>query len=147
MLKLADLSSILDDIELAWADTVDAIEDASTEAIQSPRYEWPRTTTRSDGSVVDSPRNIVDTAHLLNSQSMTRLAETAQLSWSAEYAAKVHEGETTKSGFTLPARRWTQEAIRGDDTADPHWQNPNAILDVPTHFAHQFDRISGLSRR
>jgi hypothetical protein len=145
MLKLHDLSDLLDDIELAWADTCDAIDDANRDAIQSPRYEWPRQTIRSDGSVVGSPRDIVDTAHLLESQSVERSGQACELSWGADYAAKVHEGETTKSGFTLPARRWTQEAISGDDTAPSQWQNDNAILDVPTHFANEFKRLSGLS--
>lgn len=146
MLRLTDLSDVIDSVHRAWGETVDEIENANREAIQDDRYPWPRKTRRSDGSIADSPRDIVDTAHLLESQSLSRTdADTYRLSWGADYAAIVHEGETLPSGQTRPARRWTQEAIRGDDTAPPQWQNPNAILDVPAHFRVEFNRISKLN--
>lgn len=38
------------------------------ESIQSDKWEWDRETYRRNGEIVDSPRNIVDTSELLNSQ-------------------------------------------------------------------------------
>ncbi len=146
MLVLTDLSDIIDSAHAAWQDTADEIDTANTQALQSVRYNWPRTTVRQNGDTAGSPRDIIDTGKLIGSQNLDRLdSDTFELSWGADYAAEVHEGKTLKSGVNLPARRWTKEAIRGDDTADPEWQNPQAILNVPTHFATEFSRISGIS--
>lgn len=41
------------------------------DAIESPIWDWPRATIRSDGSVVTSPRDILDTGALRDSQSFT----------------------------------------------------------------------------
>lgn len=146
ILHLTNLDEIFDALHRAFDETADEIESANREAIQSKRYDWPRATRRQNGQVVTTPRDIVDTAALLESQSLERNSnDTYQLSWGVDYAAKVHEGETLKNGQTRPARRWTQEAIRGDDTAPPQWQNPNAILDVPATFRDEFSRISKLN--
>jgi hypothetical protein len=146
ILQLTNLDGVIDAVHQAWDETVDEIDRANQKAIQDERYGWPRTTHRQNGQVVTTPRNILDTAALLESQSLNRTSnDTFELSWGVDYAAKVHEGETLKNGQTRPARRWTQEAIRGDDTAPPQWQNPNAILDVPAHFTDEFRRISRLN--
>lgn len=39
-----------------------------TEAIEAPIWDWPRKTWRANGEVVGSPRNIVDTGALRDSQ-------------------------------------------------------------------------------
>jgi hypothetical protein len=141
MLQLNDFGNLFDAIELAWTDTVDAIAQANTQAIESVRYDWPRSTTRSDGTVVTSPRDIVDTGHLRDSQQLTRSGDDFKIEWAAE-AFEVHEGIDNK-----PPRRWTQQAIKGDHTAPLEWQNPEAILDVPTHFTSVFKAIYQPSRR
>lgn len=40
------------------------------ENIQDERWEWDRVTIRQSGQLVESPRNIVDTGHLLASQDL-----------------------------------------------------------------------------
>jgi hypothetical protein len=144
MLARFNSEEILEAVHLAWQETVEEVEAANRTAIQSWRYEWPRSTYRQNGEVVGSPRDIVDTGRLLESQYVQRKSsETFELGWGVDYASEVHEGKTLKSGAHLPARRWTQEAIRGDGTAPGAWQNPRAVLDVPTYFAEQFRGIYG----
>jgi hypothetical protein len=142
MLKL-DTSDIIDLVHQAWQETIEEIETANRTAIQAWRYDWPRTTVRQNGDIVSTPRDIVDTANLLESQYVLRInSDRFEFGWDVDYAAAVHEGATTRSDTHLPARRWTQAAIRGDTTAPGEWQNPQAILDVPAHFTQQFRRIS-----
>lgn len=96
-------------------------------AIEDERYQWPRGQT---------PRDIVDTHALADSQQVSVIGSTASLSWGnseVDYAIDVHEGSGSN-----PARRWTREAIKGDDTAPPQWQNSRAILDVPAYFTDKF---------
>jgi NADPH-dependent ferric siderophore reductase len=98
-----------------------------TEAIEDERYDWPRG---------ESPRDIVDTHALADSQHVDRVGSVARFSWGdgqVDYAIAVHEGEDSK-----PARRWTREAIRGDETAPLEWQNSRAMLDVPAYFTDKF---------
>lgn len=127
MLKLNSLADIYSAYSIAWSDTVDAIDGAMTEAIEDERYTWPRG---------ESPRDIVDTHALADSQHVDKIGSVARFSWGdseVDYAIDVHEGEGSK-----PARRWTREAIRGDDTASLQWQNPKAILNVSAHFTDRF---------
>ena len=139
MLNLNSLTDVMSAIELAWEDTAIAVDDAMLESIIDVRYTWPRSTTRSDGTVATSPRDIVDTGALGESQSVVLNGDTIEMSWGntdVDYAIDVHEGEGSK-----PARRWTREAIRGDETASQPWQNPRAILNVPTHFTDRFKQF------
>lgn len=123
-------NDILIAIELAWESTAYAIDDAMLESIVDARYDWTRQ---------PSPRDIVDTGALGESQSVTREGDTIHCEWGnskVDYAIEVHEGEGNK-----PARRWTREAIRGDDAAPLQWQNQKAILNVPTHFTDRFRAV------
>lgn len=126
-LKLNSLTDIYQAYSIAWSDTVNEIDSAMTEAIEDPRYYWPRG---------ESPRDIVDTHALADSQHTDRVGSTARISWGdsqVDYAINVHEG-----GGSKPARRWTREAIKGDETAPLEWQNQQAILNVPTYFTSRF---------
>jgi hypothetical protein len=126
-LKLKSLSSIYSAVNTAWYQTVEDIDAAMTLAIEDPRYSWPRG---------ESPRDIVDTHALAESQHVDRVGTAAKFSWGdsqVDYAIAVHEGEENK-----PARRWTREAIKGDENAPLEWQNPRAILNVPTAFTQRF---------
>lgn len=58
------------DLGEAFADTAYYLAGQFEQAIQDERWEWDRPTVRSDGSVVGSPRDIVDTGELLRSQSL-----------------------------------------------------------------------------
>jgi hypothetical protein len=128
------VNKILAAIDIAFAETALEVFAANRHAIESERYEWNGKTERSTGEIASSPRNIVDTGHLRDSQDMDGEGIEYKLFWTADYAAEVHEGVGK-----MPARRWTQEAIRGDSTAPPEWQNSEAILDVPEFFKRRFN--------
>ena len=131
---LIDIAGILAAVDRTWEEMGELIADANTQAIESKIYGWGNSTMRSNGEIVTSPRDIVDTGALKDSQSCTKSGDTWHLNWGVNYAAEVHEGIGNK-----PARKWTQVAITGDATADPDYQNPNAILNVPTAFTERFN--------
>ena len=130
MLRLNPVGDVFAAIDLAMESTADAVDDAMLESIVDARYTWPRG---------ESPRDIVDTGALGESQSVVLNGYTIEMSWgdgTVDYAIDVHEGEGSK-----PARRWTREAIRGDESAPIQWQNPRAILNVPAHFTNTFKSV------
>lgn len=45
------------------------LHESIKDSILSTKWEWDRTTYRKNGEIVDSPRNIIDTGELLDSQS------------------------------------------------------------------------------
>lgn len=57
------------DIKQEFIDINNRLHTNIKSSIQSDKWEWDRETCRKSGQVVDSPRNIVDTGELLNSQS------------------------------------------------------------------------------
>lgn len=57
-----------DNIQVGFVQIQEELHANIKEAIVSPTWEWNRVTYRENGDVVTSPRNIVDTGELLNSQ-------------------------------------------------------------------------------
>lgn len=55
-------------MQRTWLATVEQLGQRFKDMIQDERWDWDRETVRSDGSVVGSPRDAVDTGELLNSQ-------------------------------------------------------------------------------
>ena len=55
----------------AFDDMAGELNQKFTEAIEAEIWDWPRATIRSTGEVADSPRNIVDTGALKDSQTLT----------------------------------------------------------------------------
>ncbi|WP_216915941.1 MULTISPECIES: hypothetical protein [unclassified Synechococcus] len=78
-------------------------------ALAKPVYSWnPVTTIRSNGQEVGSPRNIIDTGLLRQSNTGPTInGLRAEFRWTAPYAAAVHEGARLSNGTLLPARPWT----------------------------------------
>lgn len=64
-------------------------------------FDWPRMTLRSTGEIAGSPRNIVDTGRLRDSQTLVTAPMYAKWIWSERYAHHVLMG-TTK----MPGRDW-----------------------------------------
>jgi hypothetical protein len=128
------IDKILTAFKISFAETVLEIAAANRDAIKSERYGWKGKTERSTGEIASSPRNIVDTGYLRDSQDLDGDEMDFKIFWTADYAADVHEGVGK-----FPARRWTQEAIRGDRTAPIEWQNSEAFLNVPKFFKERFD--------
>jgi hypothetical protein len=56
-------------IEPEFIDLNERLHESIKESISDEKWEWDKTTYRRNGEVVDSPRNIIDTGELLNSQS------------------------------------------------------------------------------
>jgi hypothetical protein len=127
MLNLNNSSDIMTAIALAYEATSLEVDNAMLESIVDARYSWPRG---------ESPRDIVDTGALGESQSVVLNGDVINMSWSVDYSIAVHEGVDNK-----PARRWTREAIAGDETAPLEWQNPRAILNVPAYFIDKFKSV------
>jgi hypothetical protein len=103
-------------IESIMIDSLEAIvpelDTAFTQALSDKAYAWPGRTVRSNGQVVSSPRDIIDTGELDSSQRLARESRTAwRWDWTAGHALLVHEGATLRGGGVYPARRWTGRAV------------------------------------
>ena len=83
---------------------------------ETPKWDWPRETVRSNGSVVDSPRDIVDTGELRDSYSneVRNEGKTVAHIWSAKHAAIRYLGGTDANGNYRPGADWVQGGL--DDT-------------------------------
>jgi hypothetical protein len=87
-------------------------------AIGSKAWDWLRTTIRSNGQEVGSPRNIVDRGTLRASNSFTISGTLATFSWAVGCATAVHYGaniypwgNTKAKKVNLPARPWTSAVL------------------------------------
>ena len=99
----------------AYGDVMDA---QLKEEIKTVQFDWPRQTRRRNGSVVGSPRDIVDTGNFLRSQRRDYPdATTLRFTWDAKsnrgfmYAGIILTGYTTSSGKAMPARNWIKPAL------------------------------------
>lgn len=84
------------------------------EELEREQFSWPRETRRRNGSVVGSPRNIVDLGGLRRSQERVRPANagtTLIYRWNAPYAALVLTGYETSRGTIVPGRNWIKPAL------------------------------------
>jgi hypothetical protein len=89
-------------------------------ALAAPVYEWNPgvNTTRSNGQTVGSPRNIVDTGLLRQSNTGPEInGLRVRYRWNAPYAVAVHEGAQLENGTVLPPRPWTA-AVLGTEPVD-----------------------------
>ena len=84
--------------------------------IKDDKWTWPRETVRQNGSIVGSPRDIVDTGELKNSQFIENVSDVYKvIGYTADHAALVHEGyqiERNDGTVTdVPARPFIDTAI------------------------------------
>ena len=94
------------------------LNSAFQDALGSKVWSWPRATVRSNGQEVGSPRNIVDTADLKQSNSFTISGTLGTFKWTAGYAAAAHYGaniypwgDKSRPKVNLPARPWTSAVL------------------------------------
>jgi hypothetical protein len=136
-----DINGILGAVDRAWSEELNEIEVAMVEAISSDRYVWPNATIRQNGQIVTSPRDIVDTGGLRDSQyKNTITAEITEFGWTEDDPELNHNGGmNTYNGhrYYHPPRPWTQHAISGDNEAPLEYQRGDAILNVPEDFARR----------
>ena len=92
---------------------------AFQQSFTAKAWAWPRQSERSNGSMVGSPRNLIDTANLRQSGSWQMIGPyTARFTWSANYATAVHEGamiypwgNRKAQRVQLPPRPWTRAVL------------------------------------
>jgi hypothetical protein len=78
-------------IESALLQTLNAVAHNADRAMTDDRWDWPNTTHRRNGSVVGSPRDIVDTGDLYRSRSMPVVkGNQGTIDYNCEYADDVH---------------------------------------------------------
>jgi hypothetical protein len=96
----------------------DVMDKQLKEEIQTVQFDWPRKTRRRNGTVVGSPRDIVDTGNFLRSQRRNFDGRTTlTFTWDAKsddgymYAGGILTGYTTNRGTVVPARNWIKPAL------------------------------------
>lgn len=129
--------------DLAWAEELEQIDDAFEAAISDERYEWPNQTRRKNGQTVGSPRDIVDTGSLRDSQYRNTITpEITEFGWTKSNPELNHNGGMSSYNGTRyyhQPRPWTQHAIKGDLSAPIEYQRDDAMLDVPADFERRLD--------
>lgn len=93
-----------------------ALDDQFKEEIKLPQFPWPNPTRRSNGTVVYSPRDIVDTGLFLASQRRERLSATEiKFTWGGtagvDYAGRILTGQGARWGQDGPPRNWIKPAL------------------------------------
>jgi hypothetical protein len=83
------------------------------EQIKLVQYPWLRRTYRKNGTIEDSPRDIVDLGTFLRSQRRERVnATTLRFSWNVPYASLIFSGYTTNRGNVCLPRNWIEPALK-----------------------------------
>lgn len=114
-----DLTGLEDAIDAAFQATAEEFANQCQEEITTPQWTWDGVTYRQNGTVVGSPRDIVDTETLLRSQRLERISDWEyRIAYEVNYAAIVHEGAILKNGKEYPARPWIDAAIANLDVAE-----------------------------
>lgn len=94
----------------------------------SPVWAWPRQTLRRNGAVAGSPRDLVDTGALMNSQQKPERIKAGhyRIVWTEPYAAAVFLGAVFKKRRgSLPARNVAYGALQTFNLAESfarHWR-------------------------
>ena len=110
-----ELDRLTDRLQEAYAGVVSDMNDAVFDAIESPIWDWPRITERANGTTVFSPRDVVDTGYLRDSQGVEAVsADNLNLINSAEYAPDVVFG-TVQNGAIMPPRDFFTEGVSNVD--------------------------------
>jgi hypothetical protein len=97
----------------------DVMDKQLKEEIQTVQFPWTdRKTQRRNGTVVGSPRDIVDLGGFLRSQRREYPSATQLMfTWDAKsdkgfmYAGLILTGYTTKRGTVVPGRNWIKPAL------------------------------------
>lgn len=133
-----NLNQILAAVDAAWADEMEAVDAAMTEAISDERYQWPNQTQRSNGDIAGTTRDIVDTGGMRDSQYKNTITpDHTEFGWTEDNPELNHNGGMSSyngNRYYHTPRPWTQHAISGDSEAPLEYQRADAILNVPRDF-------------
>lgn len=81
-------------------------------------WAWPNITKRRNGSIVGTPRDVIDTGELLDSQTNPVVqGENGYIEWTANHASAVFLGVTRRNGSSSPARNVPQRVANDFDFA------------------------------
>jgi hypothetical protein len=127
---------IIRELGQAFRNTTKELDKGYRDLFNKPFWNWNGTTKRSSGRTVGSPRNVVDTGELRDSQdfqttsnSPTRIR--VRFSWRSEHALPVFLGVTYKNGHVAPARNVPVIGLQ--------------LFDLPSRFSEiARDRLSGI---
>lgn len=110
---IIDLIKVNKAIATAFDNTVDYQSAVFADQFVQDKWNWPRLTKRSNGSIAGTVRDIIDTGALADSQIVARSSDgkSAEWSWPTEYSLYVHQGVTLRNGTELPARPWARVGI------------------------------------
>ena len=98
-------------IQANFQAVVELFEQEQISQIEEQKWGWPNDTHRRNGSIVGSPRDIVDTGELRDSLKVEHISFSETLySYQCDHAIIVHEGATLASGTVIPARPWVDAA-------------------------------------
>ena len=79
-------------------------------------YFWPNETVRSTGEIASSPRNVIDTGQLQDSQAVKQITlKRWEIAWEVAYAAIVLLGFQGVGGNSQPGRDWIGYALSNID--------------------------------
>ena len=103
----------------AFREYVAKIGDQFQDEIESQTWTWTPgvTTRRRNGIPVTSPRDIVDTGQLRDSQQKPVISSdlygfSATINWTAPYAEIVLNGPKGFNGASYPARNWIESGMK-----------------------------------
>lgn len=98
-----DLGRIERGLTRAFAEVGQDLAQVIREDFDHPIWQWRGITRRKSGERAGSPRNLVDTGDLRDSQVLNiGTANEIQLRWTASYAARVFLGEGNFAARNLP---------------------------------------------
>jgi hypothetical protein len=114
--------AIMNNLSVAFEKTAIDLAAFYKDEFENKIWDWPRTTTRVNGETVSSPRNIVDTGALRDSQKLEIENSGRSIGkvkaifrWEDEKASGVFLGETIVSdagkSYELPARNLPIEGL------------------------------------
>lgn len=98
----------------AFRKTVNQVESELTRAFDKPVWDWDGQTQRRNGEVAGSPRNIVDSGKLRDSQQPAQYTGplNAQVVWTAPHAPAVFLGAVYRTRqYSLPARNLPRRVL------------------------------------
>jgi hypothetical protein len=97
------LKNITAAAERAFAQTVGQFEDAARDRFAEPIYDWPGSTLRKNKQVVGSPRDVVDTGALQNSQQPADInGLRAEIIWDSDHASTAFLGKANYPARNVP---------------------------------------------
>lgn len=107
-------------IDRAFSRLVEEFEGLQIDQLTDEKWQWYRQTLRRNGTLVGSPRDIIDTGTLRDSLAIETMSEqSVKYKYEADYSGLVHQGftRTGEDGkqINYPSRPWVSAAHEEND--------------------------------